>query len=294
MINVESIELHASYHCNLSCVGCSHFSPYENEHFLDVSELSNDFRILRDVIHTNYLRILGGEPLLNPCLASIAYLCKNSQIGDNVSISTNGLLLKRWMDNLELWENIDLCEVTLYPCVKKTHDEIIRICRYISSRFKVAFSIYICDYFRIPCSLSHINDEVLNNQLFSTCIVAKDWQCFNLFEGRFYLCPQSVFLTRHDIAPAVETDSVDIRNNTNLEFALLQLINRSTPLNVCAYCNGSCGKRIAHSQNKDFNSEWSQSFSDDTVDLKYLAELKNGISNRSDMNTLSKIIRFPE
>lgn len=292
MINVESIELHASYHCNLSCVGCSHFSPYEIAQFLDPSELRNDLSIIKDVIHTNYLRILGGEPLLNPCLVSIADLCRNSRIGNSVSISTNGLLLKHWMNKHELWENIDLCEVTLYPCVKKAHDDIIEICRYISSRYNVPFYIYFCDYFRIPCSFSHINDESLNQQLFSTCIVAKDWQCFNLFEGRFYLCPQSLFLARHNIAPAVDTDSVNIRNNPNLEYALLQLINRSSPLTVCAYCNGSCGKRIAHTQIKDKNSDFSQLLNGDTVDLIYLTELKNNICERSDMNTLSKIIKF--
>lgn len=35
MITVESLEIHVSNHCNLSCRGCSHISPLEKKEFLN-------------------------------------------------------------------------------------------------------------------------------------------------------------------------------------------------------------------------------------------------------------------
>ena len=35
MITVKSLEIHVSYHCNLSCKGCSHMTPLEKEKYID-------------------------------------------------------------------------------------------------------------------------------------------------------------------------------------------------------------------------------------------------------------------
>lgn len=35
MITVESLEIHVSNHCNLSCRGCSHILPLEKTKFLN-------------------------------------------------------------------------------------------------------------------------------------------------------------------------------------------------------------------------------------------------------------------
>ncbi len=58
-------------HCNLNCKGCVHFSPLVRESvFPKLSDVERDFIRLREIIeYIDTIRILGGEPRLNPELS---------------------------------------------------------------------------------------------------------------------------------------------------------------------------------------------------------------------------------
>ena len=62
---IPYIELHIVDHCNLNCVGCSHFSPLAEPYFKDVDEYREEMKDLSK-FEIGTIRIMGGEPLLHP------------------------------------------------------------------------------------------------------------------------------------------------------------------------------------------------------------------------------------
>ena len=62
------LEFHVADHCNLNCKYCTHYSPLvEKPVFTDYERFEADFRQLKKlIIDIGVIRIVGGEPLLNP------------------------------------------------------------------------------------------------------------------------------------------------------------------------------------------------------------------------------------
>ncbi|MGE5531373.1 MAG: radical SAM protein, partial [Bacteroidota bacterium] len=112
-LQTRLLEYSAAYHCNLNCAHCSHLSPYTPRGFPSCDSLAADLERLAIVLHTEEFRLLGGEPLLNPELPTLAQIVRDSGITDTLVVTTNGLLLHR-MDE-RLWPIIDRLDVTIYP-----------------------------------------------------------------------------------------------------------------------------------------------------------------------------------
>lgn len=65
-----NFEVSLTEHCNLNCVGCSHFSPLAEPAFADFDEVSRDSQRMAQLLNgkVRYIHLLGGEPLLHPDL----------------------------------------------------------------------------------------------------------------------------------------------------------------------------------------------------------------------------------
>lgn len=102
-------------HCNLRCAGCLHFAPLAQEHYLDVDEYERDLQQLAAVngIEGYFASVvlMGGEPLLHPRLADIVRVTRARLPQQNVTLCTNGLLLKRMDDGF--WHALADCDVRL-------------------------------------------------------------------------------------------------------------------------------------------------------------------------------------
>ena len=99
----HNLEYSVSYHCNLRCAGCSHLSPFSQKKFPSLESFCDDIRKLSEGLHASEMRLLGGEPLLNPEISTYIKEAKESGIANAVSITTNGLLLHKMDD--DFWEN---------------------------------------------------------------------------------------------------------------------------------------------------------------------------------------------
>ena len=62
--------------------------------------------------HAQFVRLLGGDPLLHPDLPSVIDAARRSEVCDFVSVTTDGLRLLRV--KTEIWSSIDVVEVALY------------------------------------------------------------------------------------------------------------------------------------------------------------------------------------
>ena len=64
---LDYIEININDHCNLNCKGCSHFAPLAPASFKNFNTFLKDIKRLKQLIpHIFKIRIMGGEPFLNP------------------------------------------------------------------------------------------------------------------------------------------------------------------------------------------------------------------------------------
>ncbi|MDR0410118.1 MAG: radical SAM protein, partial [Spirochaetaceae bacterium] len=98
------IETHIADHCNLNCAYCSHYSPLVKEKFVDTVQYENDFKRLSELgaDKVNFLRLMGGEPLLNDKLPALTRIARECFPKSRIQIVTNGVLLPKQGD--EFWD----------------------------------------------------------------------------------------------------------------------------------------------------------------------------------------------
>ncbi len=181
--HIRYLEFPIAYHCNLNCKGCSHFSPLIKEEFPVYEEVEKDFIKLKEFIpHIGRIRILGGEPLLNPEIDKYIRLTRRLYPYSEIIIVTNGLLVKKMSEELIkcMKENDISIHISVYPPLYKTVDTILAFLKdedikatiSNSSEFMPTFSknkskypyvslertcryYYFADGYLSPCMLMH-------------------------------------------------------------------------------------------------------------------------------------------
>lgn len=98
------LEVHVVDHCNLNCRCCSHYSPVSEPWFLTPEDLSKNLSLLspKGAALFKDIRLLGGEPLMNPELISIMKIVREKFRTQNISVVTNGILLNSMPE--EFWD----------------------------------------------------------------------------------------------------------------------------------------------------------------------------------------------
>jgi organic radical activating enzyme len=128
-IRRRSVEYNLTEHCNLRCRGCGHASPLLPEKFAALAEFRTDLEALAGLFHSDELRIVGGEPLLQPQLLEFLREARRIGVADRIILYTNGVLLHQ--ASAELWQSIDELYLSVYPGVRRRLDEseCARLCR---------------------------------------------------------------------------------------------------------------------------------------------------------------------
>ncbi len=104
-MRTKELLLELSYNCNLNCIHCSSIECKDKLNLDQVKE------ILKDVINDiEYVRISGGEPLLNKDLPCYINWFKENNV--RIILQTNGTLIKSL--NTELLSNINEFWISLY------------------------------------------------------------------------------------------------------------------------------------------------------------------------------------
>lgn len=289
MIKIESLEIHVSYHCNLSCKGCSHMTPLEKEKFIDELKTYETLKVLSKYVHCNVIRLIGGEPTLNNNLANIAKNIKKINIADKVAIATNGIFIDKIKDNI--LENIDVMEISNYHYSDYFTNKIINWAKEAKEKYNIKSYIYMYKYFRESISYKENKNKDLIQKIYDTCIVSHDWQCFNVFEGYLFKCPQAMAISRNINDNYMNINGIKIEDNDNLENALNEYINNKLPLKACSHCLGTVGKYIELSQiPRDKFKDSSNGEIESLVDYEFLE--KNLKEHVGDMLTVERVIEI--
>jgi organic radical activating enzyme len=117
-LDLEYIEFSIADHCNLSCKGCALFSPLAKPNFISLEQHRYDMYRLSHIFNNiKLIRILGGEPLLNPKIHKIINITRSTFPEAKIHILTNGTLLEQMGHSF--WDclktNKIQIDLTLYP-----------------------------------------------------------------------------------------------------------------------------------------------------------------------------------
>ena len=242
----NSIEYSVSYHCNLQCIQCSHLSPYMNEPFPHIDGFKDDLFRLSEVLHAKVIRLLGGEPLLNPDIDKFVAIAKQSGIADMVMVTTNGLLLHRMSD--AFWQNVDEVLVSLYPNVSLGESYLSLKQRAKAHNTRLWFQII--NSFRTTILSTPYKKNCITTLIYRSCKDTHYFHCHMIHEGMLYKCAVPPFLPSYlatiNQQYNPQPDGISIHNNSDLAAELKCYLTDRNALEACRYCLGSLGKRIPH------------------------------------------------
>ncbi|MBN1468102.1 MAG: 4Fe-4S cluster-binding domain-containing protein [Fusobacteriaceae bacterium] len=287
-LHAKNLEINVSDLCNLSCRACSHLSPVTKHKEFDVDKCINSILVLSGVMKFECIRLLGGEPLLSKDLRFLIEFLIKSKISKRLCIATNGTLINEVHDSI--LHLIDCLDVSFYNSGNQNKTKIIRYLTEKTKQFKnLEVKILNFKYFRESYTeYGPLNVELID-KIYETCLVSKNWQCYNLEEGYFFKCPQAHILSKHKEID-IKKNGVRIVGNSNLISYLKEYLNDSTPLKACFYCLGSVGKLIPHEQVPKIKwRQYQEYHSEELIDYEYMDVLKK---NFNADNGVIKNIRF--
>jgi hypothetical protein len=261
---------------------------------MPAAAIFKDLSILAKYIQVNHVRLLGGEPLLHPDLIGVIEAVRNSGISKRIRVVTNGLLLWKMRD--DSWQHVDEVHVSIYPG-KEIEIEKLKLYREKAKSHHVNFEVYYFDYFRESYSAIGADDKALIRRIYNTCLMAHQWHCYNIHDGFFFKCPQSVFLPRFlhksDLTNQF-IDGIRIGDLPGFRKNLIAYLESHEPLASCKYCLGSVGKLFHHEEIP--RSEWGQRqnrSTEDLIDNEYLDTLEN-VDKDADNLCLRSHLFLPE
>lgn len=276
MIKIRSLEFSLCHHCNLSCKGCSHMSPIQREEFIDIDETIKSLKILNKYAFFENIRLLGGEPTLNPNLLEIIKKIREVNIITHITLVTNGLLLNKLND--EILKNINRIEISMYNYSQTKQQTIYDWCKEITKKYNI--SIYVTKYahFREPFCYVENKDNELVEKIYNNCLSAKIWMCYNIYNNYLFKCPQALALSK--LNNDISKNAIRIEDNCDFEKKLEDYVNSNKPLEACKNCLSSFGKKfnIEQIEKSKFKSNAS---AEELIDLDLL---NNYIQDKNDIN----------
>ncbi|WP_272797124.1 radical SAM protein [Butyrivibrio sp. DSM 10294] len=230
------LEFHIADHCNLNCANCEHYSGLvKTPVFPDFAKFSQDLNRLKLFFdEISLIRILGGEPLLNPEIEDYIKLVGSVYPNAMIHIVTNALLLQKMPDSF--FDTLKNCHdgsgiwISLYPVM---NDKIDDLKSFLNEK-GVAYGISdINSTFRKQQKLERSDDESLIKK-FNTCFQKG---CVNLYDGKIAACflPFTTkYFNQYFNESLPEDGAVDLYEECLTTEIIRQRISK--PFERCRYC----------------------------------------------------------
>ncbi len=251
-------EFHLVEHCNLNCIGCTHFSPLAEPEFLSVEEFERDIKRLSELTHktARFIHLLGGEPLLHPDVNAFLRIARSYFPDTKIAVVSNGLLVPQMPT--AFWEtcreqNIVLA-VTEYPI----HFDYAAV-RKKAANEQVLFESFSGDAERYEMWKLSIDETGSGRPIDHFMKCQRSNACIFCSHGRIYPCPTMASIRHfnrffHTNLELTEWDSLDIHQATDVN-EILQFLSHPVPF--CRYCK--VDKRsygLLWAKSKCEKSEW--------------------------------------
>ena len=185
------LEYHVTDHCNLNCKFCSHYSPLVDEPvFTDIDKLEKDLRRLKLYIEDiGVIRILGGEPLLNPELPDFIERTRRIYPGSVITVVTNGMLLDRITPELikTMDRNLAFFHISYYPPLEAKIDEIKKFL--VDKKIPYTISPKITEFNKTQRLCPSDNTDFFYDCMMATCNCLYDGmiaQCYAPYTTKYF------------------------------------------------------------------------------------------------------------
>ncbi len=244
-VQTRALEYHIADHCNLRCDHCCSFSPILKKWFADPLEFESDLRAVSRAVSPQFLKVVGGEPLLHPELERLLVTAKSLAVGRCLQLTTNGFLLERLTPRA--WESIDMLTVSLYPDPALPKDRIRSIAREARKR-NIEVSWKVQDKFTC-LDRSEVAGREETEKTFLGCWIRH--RCHSIKKGRFYSCtrPQYAQKFAPDRGKFLEDGiAVNDADADALAVKIKQHLERIEPLRTCFLCHGGDAPLDTHRQ----------------------------------------------
>lgn len=183
--NLLYLETHVADTCNLKCKGCMHFSNIATEaNFPDLEDFGRDFARLSELFDNIFIiRLMGGEPLLNPRLNEYIRIVRHYFPPAEIRIVSNALLVPHQRE--EIWkamrDNHVGMDISPYPPTMQNIDEI----RGILGREGIPYGSIsdTLQKFRKSLTLTPTHDPA------ETVQICQSSHCHFLRKGKIAKCP---------------------------------------------------------------------------------------------------------
>ena len=243
-------------HCNLNCKYCAHFCPIAKEEFLDVNEYEQDCKRLSELFdkEVNFIRLMGGEPLLHPEIAKFCEITRRYFPNGTIDIDTNGILILNMND--EFWRalrenNINLT-LTKYP-LNLDIEKIKAKCQKENAKFRFFDEHPVKDFNHLPLDLEGRQQGESN---FYRCYLANS--CHTLKHGKMYTCSTVPHIQHFNEyfdcnLHVCENDGINIYKAKDKD-EILEFLSK--PIPFCRYCNISKRKTKKWERSQKNIEEW--------------------------------------
>lgn len=176
------MEFHIADHCNLNCKACEHYSGLVHEEiFTDYDKFERDLRRLHEFVDDiGMIRILGGEPLLNPDIEKYIKLVHELYPQTLRYVVTNGLKLLSMPDSFyhtvrDTYTNIWM---SYYPPVRNKRDQIEDKLRQMDVNYGISD-------LNMEFTMKQVLEPMPGLNHFYHCMQA---HCHNLYDGKIAAC----------------------------------------------------------------------------------------------------------
>ena len=234
-----AIEFPLSYHCNFCCAYCSHYSTIAPEYLLPLDIFKRDIKRMSKILNgrINTLRLLGGEPLLNPNIEKMMILSAEYFPDAVKNIGSNGLLLKDMPQSF--WNTLketgfkievstyykypDYYNITQYDKMKNEHGEYIHFSRGVNE-------------FR----LANLDNNPKSEDDYNFELCEKKYACTQIDNGKLSMCAPMAYVKFFnakfkDYAVKIpDNHFLDIYKISSLEEILSYF---KEPKDFCRYCH---------------------------------------------------------
>lgn len=120
--------------CNISCVGCSNYSDLPHQGYVSWPEGQKQIAAWLARVDIPDFGIMGGEPLINPEVHDWIQGCRDLMPESQIRFTTNGLLLHKHLDIVDLLHDIgnSVFKITVHV----DNNDLEQIIQNIHRRFK--------------------------------------------------------------------------------------------------------------------------------------------------------------
>ncbi|MCL2414351.1 MAG: radical SAM protein [Bacteroidales bacterium] len=233
-----SFEVSLVDHCNLNCQCCGAFAPLADEVYYDVGKLEKEFKRISELADgkIEFVRLLGGEPLLHPNLLEILDVAGKYFGKTQLELITNAILLDKQPP--DFWvsckKNNVKISITKYPInlpfkrIEKTGKKYGVAVRYFDGEKTLKTTV------KFTMNTAGSADSTKN---FKLCHAANN--CTALDNGKIYPCStvsrikyfNKYFNTDLKVC---DEDYIDIYKVNNLD-EILEFLCKPVPF--CRYCD---------------------------------------------------------